>query len=95
MSNSIDLTSWFTDSSEEKAEKNKKKSTHLPQFLEQKLGVTKTMNCGLKATVIAYRSYTDIDVRFENDVIVTNKSWQHFCDGKIKCPRNVLALQKK
>ena len=81
MSNSIDLTSWFTDSSEEKTEKNKEKDR--AQFLEQKLGVTKMMNCGLKATVIAYRGCRDIDVRFENGNIVSHKQWENFKRGNI------------
>lgn len=92
MSNSIDLTSWFTDSSEEKTEKNKEKDR--AQFLEQKLGVTKMMNCGLKATVIAYRNNADIDVQFENNVIVTNKRWVHFCNGQIKCPQKRVGITK-
>lgn len=92
MSNSIDLTSWFTDSSEEKTEKNRKKDQ--AQFLEQKLGVTKMMNCGLKATVIAYRNNADIDVQFENNVIVTNKRWVHFCNGQIKCPQKRVGITK-
>lgn len=30
------------------------------------LGMTRTMKCGMKATIIAYRGYDDIDVKFEN-----------------------------
>ena len=33
--------------------------------------------------IIAYRSYTDIDVRFDNNVIVYNKRYQEFKSGKI------------
>lgn len=83
MSNSIDLTSWFTDSSEEKTEKNREKDR--AQFLEQKLGVTKMMNCGLKATVITYRDSHDIDLQFENNIIVPHKAWNSFIHGHIAC----------
>ena len=33
--------------------------------------------------IIAYRSYIDIDVRFDNNVIVYNKRYQEFKSGKI------------
>lgn len=44
------------------------------------------MNNGLLATIIEYRNYEDIDIQFENGVIVKNKRCDNFMRGKIKCP---------
>lgn len=50
---------------------------------EKYIGMTKTMNCGMKATVIAYRNYKDIDVRFENGIISEHKMISSFKNGCI------------
>lgn len=47
------------------------------------LGMTRTMNCGLKATIIAYRKYTDIDVQFEDGTIHEHKDIDSFKKGTI------------
>ena len=47
---------------------------------EKYIGVTCTMNCGLEATIIAYRTYNDIDIQFE--------------DGTIRLHTNVKSLDK-
>lgn len=36
---------------------------------EKWIGQTRMMKCGMKATVIAYRNFNDIDVQFENGTI--------------------------
>lgn len=41
---------------------------------------------GLRMTIIAYRSSTDIDIKFEDNVIVTNKRYKPFLDGEIAHP---------
>lgn len=38
-----------------------------------RLGETRMMNCGMEATIIRYGKYSDIDVRFEDGVIVEHK----------------------
>lgn len=47
------------------------------------IGITNKMNCGMTATIIAYRSYKDIDVKFENGMIRTHKAMCHFKSGSI------------
>ena len=49
------------------------------------LGMTRVMNNGLSATVIADNGWDDIDVQFENGTIVKHKRRDHFKGGRIKC----------
>lgn len=51
------------------------------------IGKENTNTQGLKMKIIAYRSNRDIDVEFEDGVIVTNKGYGHFCRGGIKNPK--------
>ena len=51
-----------------------------------RLGETRQMNNGMMATIIAYRSYTDIDVQFKNGTIVCNKSYNNFKNGRVGNP---------
>ena len=55
--------------------------------LKSRLGETSTSSEGQTMTIIAYRSSKDIDVRFEDGVVVTNKSYLNFKKGSIKNPR--------
>ena len=48
----------------------------------KRIGLTKKMNCGLKATIIEYEISRKMKVRFENGVI-KNCSWTDFRDGTI------------
>ena len=48
------------------------------------IGMTRTMNCGLKATIINYRNSNDIDVKFENGTISQHKCFNAFLKGQIK-----------
>ena len=57
-------------------------------YTSKYLNETKTMNCGIKATIIAYRKSSDIDVQFENGIIVTNKTYQNFKKGAIGYPKS-------
>lgn len=50
------------------------------------IGETRMMNCGLRAEIIAYRSSRDIDIKFEDGEVVTNKSYGNFCKSKIEHP---------
>ena len=47
------------------------------------IGMTNEMNCGMTATIIAYRNYKDIDVKFENGMIRTHRAMCHFKSGSI------------
>ncbi|MBO5632873.1 MAG: hypothetical protein J5965_27775 [Aeriscardovia sp.] len=47
------------------------------------IGSEKLMKCGMMAKIIAYRSYRDIDVMFEDGLIRYNVSCQAFNSGKL------------
>lgn len=66
----------------------KKKSI---KFSKIHIGETKIMNCGLKATIIDYRRSNDIDVRFENGAVITNKQYTAFARGQIACFQRISA----
>lgn len=55
---------------------------------ENRLGETRTMNCGKKATIIAYNDSHNIDVQFEDGTIVKHKNYGSFQTGKIAIPAN-------
>lgn len=47
-------------------------------------GETNIAKNGMKMTIIAYRSYKDIDIQFEDRTIIYNKSYDGFKKGYIK-----------
>ena len=51
--------------------------------VENRLGETWMMNCGMKATIIRYGGATDIDVRFEDESVVEHKTYDNFKRGTI------------
>ena len=53
---------------------------------ENRLGETRMMNCGMKATIIRYGGCNDIDVRFEDEKVVVHKAYDHFKKGEIANP---------
>ena len=53
---------------------------------ENRIGETIINNNGEKMTIIAYRNCKDIDVIFEDKVVVTNKRYAHFLNGNIAHP---------
>ena len=53
---------------------------------ENCLGETRMMNCGMKATIIRYENYKDIDVRFEDEAVVVHRQYNQFKKGKIANP---------
>lgn len=48
-----------------------------------RVGETCVMNCGMKATIIRYGGYNDIDVRFEGGTVVKDRQYKDFKKGKI------------
>ena len=50
-----------------------------------RLGETKIMSCGMKATIIKYKKYRNIRVRFEDGYEVNNR-YDHFIKGAINNP---------
>lgn len=49
-----------------------------------RLSESKVMNCGIKATIIAYRNAEDMDIEFEDGSIRTNVTYFNFQQGNIK-----------
>lgn len=54
--------------------------------LEKRLGEMRMMSCGIYATIINYKNCNNIDVRFEDGVVVYNTKYTLFKTGKIKHP---------
>lgn len=50
------------------------------------IGITKTMNCGMKATIITYRTYEDVDVQFEDGIIREHIRMDSFKKGHVTNP---------
>ena len=48
-----------------------------------RLGETRVMKCGMKATIIRYENNTDIDVCFEDGVVAKDKTYRAFKKGEI------------
>ena len=59
---------------------------NIKAFAEAHLGETRMMNCGMKATIIRYGKYRDIDVRFEDGTVAKNKAYGKFKKGEIANP---------
>ena len=53
---------------------------------ENRLGETRMMKCGMKATIIRYGNAKDIDVCFEDRAIAKRKGYREFKKGKIANP---------
>ena len=58
-----------------------------------RVGETRVMKCGMKATIIRYGGYNDIDVRFEDGKVVVHKAYRAFERGEIANP-NIRAFVK-
>ena len=56
-----------------------------------RIGETKIMNNGMKATIIHYEKATNIDIKFEDGTIVKNKRYSSFKTGNILNP-NLISL---
>ena len=51
-----------------------------------RIGEVSFANNGMQMKIIAYRSCTDIDIQFEDGVVVEHKSYKKFKEGKIGYP---------
>ena len=58
------------------------------------VGQTNIMKNGLTATVIADRGAVDIDVQFENGIVVTHKQRDAFKKGLISLPRTITGMSR-
>ena len=63
--------------------KGKIANQNIKIFAEVRLGETRMMNCGMKATIIRYNMVRDIDVRFEDGTVVVHKTYNAFKKGEI------------
>ena len=63
--------------------KGKIANPNIKASVENRLGETRTMNCGMKATIIRYENNRDIDVRFEDGKVVGHKAYSTFKKGEI------------
>ena len=63
--------------------KGKIANPNIKTSAENRLGETRMMNCGMKATIIRYENNTDIDVCFEDGVVAKDKTYRAFKKGEI------------
>lgn len=54
-----------------------------PNFYRYRIGEQNIANNGIKMEIVEYFSSSNITIRFENGVVVHNKSYSSFLDGKI------------
>ena len=83
--NNMDIDVRFEDGTvaKRKAYSAFKKGSIVNQNFNSRLNEAKMMNCGMKATIIRYGRYTDIDVRFEDGTVVKRKTYSAFKKGEI------------
>ena len=59
---------------------------NIKTFAKARLGETRMMNCGMKATIIRYENNRDIDICFEDGAIAKCKGYKEFKKGSIAHP---------
>ena len=60
-----------------------------------RLGETRMMKCGMKAAIIRYGGYNDIDVRFEDGKVVVHKAYNKFKKGSIAHPNTKVSAKDR
>ena len=60
-----------------------------------RLGETRIMKCGMKAAIIRYGGYNDIDVRFEDGKVVVHKAYDNFKKGEIANPNTKVSAKDR
>ena len=58
------------------------------------IGVTVMQKCGMKATCILYRNNKDIDIKFEDGIIIKHRTKTSFLEGSIQNPNLALKGQR-
>ena len=88
-----------TYSNFKKGQINNPNHRYIEQTSEKKIGETFVSKNGMKATLIAYRNTNDIDVQFEDGVIVKHKTYHNLKRGVIKHPnincKNMSSMDKR
>lgn len=64
-------------------------------FVKDRLGETRMMNCGMKATIIRYGGCNDIDIRFEDGKVVVHKKYDRFKKGEIANPNTKVSAENR
>ena len=62
---------------------------------EARLGETRMMNCGMKATIIRYGNVMDIDVCFEDGTAVKDRRYEDFKKGRIANPNTKASAENR
>ena len=97
--NARDIDICFEDGAvvEHKEYSKFKKSgiAHPSTTAEARLGETRMMNCGMKATIIRYGGATDIDVRFEDGAIMEHMIYSKFKKGSIAHPNTKVSAKDR
>lgn len=57
-----------------------------PQVRKERVGEIKMMNCGMTAKIIKYSGCCDIDVQFEDGIVVKRRTYYEFLSGRIRNP---------
>ena len=70
-------------------------NTHIIKSIAKHINETHTMNCGLKATIIKYHTAENVDVQFENNMIIYNKTYGCFKRGSIGIPKIINTIKLK
>ena len=60
-----------------------------------RVGETRVMNCGMKATIIRYGKYSDIDIRFEDGKVVAHRKYDSFKRGEIANPNMKVSAKNR
>mgnify|MGYP000843797179 CR=1 FL=1 len=71
------------------------KRGHIANPLFSRVGEVSTAYNGMKMKLIEYRSCNDIDVQFENGVVVKNRTYGSFKKGEIGLENSVLRVGEK
>ena len=95
--NNMDIDVRFEDGTvaKRKAYSAFKKGSIVNQNFNSRLNEAKMMNCGMKATIIRYGRYTDIDVRFEDGTVVKHRGYGDFKKGKIANPNMKVSAKNR
>lgn len=67
---------------------------HVGLPTDNRIGQKSNNKNGMEMTIIKYRSAKDIDVRFENGIIVKHRCYNNFIKGTIELPK-ILRLHEK
>lgn len=65
------------------------------EFIKNRTGETHMMRCGLKALIICYHGNKNIDVQFENGIIVYNRTYSNFKKGYIGISETINTIELK